>query len=88
MINETLQAVANKLGTDIETMWKSIFSGTSSTGLGMYITNISNFNWEFELNVVSLFWGALSCIMLTLLSLLISDAYKYCKRKLCKKKES
>ena len=88
MIDELLRPLADRLGTDINTMWKSIFSGTSSTGLGMYITNISNFNWEFELNVVSLFWGALSCIMLTLLSLLISDAYKYCKRKLCKKKES
>ena len=85
MINETLQAIANKLGTDLETMWKSIFSGTSSTGVGIYITNMSGFNWQFELNFVSLIWGAVSCIVLTLLSLLISDAYKYVKKKICKR---
>lgn len=81
-MNEILRSLADKLGTDVQTMWKSIFSGTSSTGLGIYITNVSNFNWQFELNLVSLFWGALSCIVLTLLSLLVSDIYKFIKRKL------
>lgn len=83
-MNEILKPIAEKLGTDLQTMYKSIFSGTSSTGVGIYITNISNFSWEFQLNLISLFWGSISCIILTLLSLMVSDVYKYCKKRLNK----
>ena len=84
MIDELLRPLADHLGTDVNTMYKSIFSGTSSTGVGIYITNISNLNWEFQLNLISLFWGSISCIILTLLSLMVSDVYKYCKKRLNK----
>lgn len=82
MIHDVLQKLSEKLGYDTQTIWKSTLSGTSSTGLGIYITKISNFNWQFELNFVSLFWGAISCIILTILSLAVSDLYKYIKKKI------
>lgn len=85
-MNEILEPVARLFGTDIQTMWKSIFSGTSSTGLGIYITNVSGWNFQFELNIVSLFWGAISCVVLTLLSLFVSDCYKAIKKKIFKNK--
>lgn len=83
-MNEILEPIAKLFGVDISTMWKSIFSGTSSTGVGIYIANIGGFDWQFQLNVVSLFWGALSCVVLTILSLLVSDIYKYIKKKIVK----
>lgn len=84
-MNEILEPIARSFGTDIQTMWKSIASGTSSTGLGIYITNVSGWDFQFQLNLVSLFWGALSCILLTLLSLFVSDTYKFVKKKLFNK---
>lgn len=85
-MERVLEIVSRALGTDVETMWKSIFSGTSSTGLGIYIANVSQLNWHFELNIVSLVWGAVSCVILTLLSLLVSDLYKLCKKRLKKER--
>lgn len=86
-MNELLQPIAKAFGADMPTMYKSIASGTSSTGLGIYITNISSLNWQFELNLVSLVWGAVSCILLTVLSLFVSDAYKSIKKKILAKRD-
>lgn len=85
MINEIIQPIAKALGVDINTMWKSIASGTSSTGVGFYIANIHQFNWQYDVNIVSLAWAALSCVVLTMLSLLVSDLYKLAKKKLFNK---
>lgn len=85
-MNELMKPIAKAFGTDVDTMWKSIFSGTSSTGVGIYMADISSLNWQFELNLISLFWGSMTCIVLTMLSLLVSDLYKFCKRKLFKSK--
>lgn len=89
MIHEVIQYIAHTLKTDVSTMWKSIFSGTSSTGAGFYLAKINGFDWQFELNIVSLFWGAVSCILLTLLSLFVSDLYKkYIRKRIIKRKEN
>lgn len=80
-MNEILEPIAKYFGVDISTMWKSIASGTSSTGLGVYLTNASGFDFQFQLNIVSLFWGLISCILLTLVSLFVSDMYKLVKKK-------
>jgi len=87
-MNEILEPLAKTFGTDIQTMWKSIASGTSSTGLGIYLTNISGLDFQFQVNIVSLFWGALSCIVLTILSLLVSDCYKSIKKKIINKNKT
>jgi hypothetical protein len=86
-MSEIVKPLANFFGVDISTMWKSIFSGTSSTGVGIYIAKINNINWNFELNIVSLFWGAISAIILTLISLFVSDMYKSIKKYIITKRE-
>jgi hypothetical protein len=87
MMGEIVKPLANLFEVDISTMWKSIFSGTSSTGLGIYIARINNINWNFELNMISLCWGVLSAIILTLVSLSVSDLYKFIKKSILVKKE-
>ena len=86
-MSEIVKPLANFFGVDISTMWKSIFSGTSSTGVGIYIAKINNISWNFDINMISLFWGVVSCIVLTLVSLLVSDIYKSIKKYIITRKE-
>jgi len=86
-MDEILKPIANFFGVDISTMWKSIFSGTSSTGVGWYVANIHNFNWQFDVNFVSIVWAAISCVVLTVLSLMVSDLYKMIKKKIINRKK-
>ena len=80
------ERIANMLNTDTSTLWKSLFSGSTSTGAGIYITQL-NLNWEFSLNVVNVFWALITCILMTLISLTITDCYKSIKKRIIEKRE-
>lgn len=81
-MSEHLKLIAEKLGVDTGTMVKSLFSGSASYGVGAYIANIKTFQWETETHLVTLIWGALTCIILTILSSIVSDLYKLLKNKI------
>jgi len=86
-MDELLKPIAEFFKVDISTMWRSVVSGTSSTGIGIYVAD-TNWNWKFEMNVVSLFWGILSCIILTILSMFIQDCYKSIRKKIQNKRDN
>lgn len=85
-MEELLKPIADFFKVDISTMWRSIASGTSSTGIGMYVADAS-WNWRFEFNMISLFWATVSCILLTFLSMFIQDCYRSLKRKIQEKRD-
>lgn len=85
-MNEFIKSIAVFFDVDTSTMWKSLASGGTSTGVGIYIADISSLQWQVELNLITLFWGAISCILLTVLSLAVQDIYKTVKSKLKRKK--
>ena len=86
-MEELLRPIADLFKVDIATMWRSIVSGTSSTGIGIYIAD-SSWNWRFEFNMVSLFWATISCIILTVLSMFVQDCYRSVKKKIQDKREN
>ena len=86
-MEELLKPIADLFKVDIATMWRSIISGTSSTGIGMYVADAS-WNWRFEFNMVSLFWATISCIILTVLSMFVQDCYRSVKKKIQDKREN
>lgn len=86
-MDDLLKPIADFFNVDISTMWRSVVSGTSSTGVGMYMTNISGWNWRFEMNLISLFWGVVSCIVLTILSMFVQDCYRHVRNKIQNKKK-
>jgi hypothetical protein len=81
------ERIANMLNTDTSTLWKSLFSGSTSTGAGIYITNTS-LNWQFEANFINIAWALLTCILMTMVSLFITDCYKGIKAKIKEKREN
>jgi hypothetical protein len=84
-MEELLKPIADFFNVDIATMWRSVVSGTSSTGIGIYVADAS-WNWRFEFNMVSLFWATVSCIILTVLSMFVQDCYRSVKKKIQDKK--
>lgn len=78
--------IAEVLGTDLPTLYKSIFTGSTSTGVGYLATAVNN-NWNIELHLIDIFWALITCILLTLVSLLITDCYKTLKKKFFSKKD-
>lgn len=87
-MGEYLKVLASKFGVDSSTMSKSLFSGGASYGVGNYIASVRTFQWETETHLVTLIWGALTCIVLTLLSSIMSDLYKLTKKKLTRKNKT
>ena len=85
-MDELIRPIAEFFRVDISTMWRSLISGTSSTGIGIYVADAS-WNWRFEFNIISLFWATVSCIILTFLSMFIQDCYRYVKKKIQNKKK-
>lgn len=85
-MGELFKPIADFFKVDITTMWRSIVSGTSSTGIGMYVAD-SSWNWQIQFNIISLTWAIVSCIILTLLSMFIQDCYKTVKKKIQDKKD-
>ena len=79
-MEELLRPIADFFKVDIGTMWRSVVSGTSSTGIGIYVADAS-WNWRFEFNMVSLCWATISCIVLTVLSMFVQDCYRCVKKK-------
>ena len=86
-MEELLRPIADFFKVDIGTMWRSVVSGTSSTGIGIYVAD-SSWNWRFEFNMVSLFWATVSCIILTILSMFVQDCYRSVKKKIQDKREN
>lgn len=78
--------LAGMLGTDTTTLYKSLFSGSTSTGAGIYITKIS-LDWQFDVNFVNVFWALITCVLMTLVSLTITDCYKSVKKRIIEKRE-
>lgn len=85
-MDELVRPIADFFKVDISTMWRSAISGTSSTGIGIFVADAS-WNWRFEFNIISLFWATLSCIILTVLSMFVQDCYKSVKKKIQDKKK-
>ena len=83
---EIFNRIAEGLNTDTLTLFKSLFSGSTSTGAGIYMTNAS-LNWQFEMNFVNIIWALVTCILMTLVSLAITDTYKSIKKKIIEKRE-
>jgi len=81
-----LKHIADMLGTDSSTLGKSMFSGGTSTGVGIYITQLQ-LEWQFDINIVNIFWALVTCVLMTFVSLLITDCYKSVKAKLKAKRE-
>lgn len=81
-----LRQIAEMLGTDPNTLGKSMFSGSTSTGAGIYITQMQ-LEWQFDVNIVNIFWALVTCVLMTLVSLFITDCYKSVRGKIRKRKE-
>lgn len=81
-----LNKISEMLGTDPSTLGKSLFSGGTSTGAGIYITQIQ-LEWQFDVNIVNVAWALVTCILMTMVSLFITDCYKETKNRIKRRKE-
>jgi hypothetical protein len=85
MVGELFQKIAQMLNTDLSTLYKSVTVGSTSTAVGA-VAKAANQGWETQIHLIDIFWALLTCVLLTLTSLLITDLYKTIKKRICKNK--
>lgn len=81
------QKIAEMLSTDIQTLYKSFLVGSTSTGAGA-VAKAANTGWNLEVRGMDLCWALITCIILTLVSLFITDLYKTVKKRICNNKKN
>lgn len=81
-----IDRIANMFNVDLNTLYKSLGISGTSTG-GVYIARAQSMNWEFQANIVDLVWAVVTCIVLTVISLLVTKLCRKIEKVLSKPKK-
>lgn len=79
MIGELFQKAADMLNTDIQTLYRSVFIGTTSTG-AVEVVKVANTGWNLSGRSIDLVWAILTCIILTAISFIVTECLKQIKK--------
>lgn len=85
-MEELFKKISEMLSTDIQTLYKSVILGTTSTG-AVEVAKVANSGWEIQSKSIDLCWAIITCIILTLVSLFVTECYKSIKKKVIERRK-
>lgn len=85
-MEELFKKISEMLSTDIQTLYKSFILGTTSTG-AVEVAKVANSGWELQSKSIDLCWAIVTCIILTLVSLFVTECYKSIKKKVIERRK-